>query len=63
MIYHSKKHLNMTLFPFLLEVSFLNNKVLNLTYENGSTTFDILFEGSKNLPRKKKKKIRKLIKK
>lgn len=57
-----KRHLNMTLFPFLLEVSLLNSRVINLTYENGSTVKDILFEGSKNLSRKKKKRIRKLIK-
>lgn len=56
------KHLNMSLFPFLKEVAFLNNKVSNTSYVNGYTSIDILLEGSKSLPRKAKKKLKKLIK-
>ena len=55
------KYLNMSLFPLLKETAFLNNKVLDITYSNGSTGVDILFEGSKSLPRKAKKKLRTLI--
>lgn len=53
--------LPMYLFPFLKETAFLSNKALKVTYESGFTSYDILFEGSKDLPRKQKKKLRKLI--
>lgn len=55
------KHLNMSLFSLLKEVAFLNNRVLVITYANGSTSTDILLEGSKKLPRKSKKKLRNLL--
>lgn len=51
----------MYLFKFLKEVSILNNKAVNLVYDTGSS-LEILYEGSKNCPRKVKKKLRKLIK-
>jgi len=56
-----KKHLNMYLFNFLKEVTLMNNKALYVEYQNGTTSFDILFEGSKKLPRKSKKRIRSLL--
>jgi hypothetical protein len=56
-----KKHLNMYLFNFLKEVALLNNKAFYVEYQNGTTSFDILFEGSKKLPRKSKKRIRSLL--
>lgn len=59
-----KLSLPMHLFTFLKEVTLLNNKALFIEYDNyGCNSFDILFEGSKNLPRKQKKKLRKLLKK
>lgn len=39
----------------------LNNKALYIQYDSGISSFDILYEGSKNLPRKTKKKLRKYI--
>jgi len=53
-----KRSLPMHLFPFLMEVSLLNNRALFIEYPDSDyTSHDIMFEGSKNLPRKKKKKI------
>ncbi len=60
---NNKENLNMWLFDFLKEVTLLNNKALLLQYDNGTNSHEILFEGSKNLPRKQKKKIRQLIRK
>lgn len=57
-----KGYLPMHLFSFLNEITILNNKALYLEYPDGYTSFDILFEGSKKLPRKRKKLIRKLLK-
>lgn len=57
-----KRYLPMHLFPFLMEVSLLNNRALFVEYpDRDYTSHDILFEGSKNLPRKKKKKLRNLL--
>ncbi len=56
-----KKYLPMHLFNFLKEVAFLNNKALKMDYPDGYTNFEIMFEGSKNLPRKTKKRLRKII--
>ena len=47
------------LFQFLKEITLLNNKAINIVYESGISSLDILYEGSKNLPRKTKKKLRK----
>lgn len=53
----------MDLFPFLMEVSLLNHRAVFIEYPDSDyTSHDIMFEGSKNLPRKKKKKLRKLLK-
>jgi len=49
------------LFKFLKKVTMLNNKALYIQYDSGISSFDILYEGSKNLPRKTKKKLRKYI--
>jgi hypothetical protein len=62
MIIPNMKYSNMSVFNLLKESAFLNNKALLITYPNGYTSFNILFEGSKNLPRKAKKKLRNLIK-
>jgi len=43
------------------EITFINNRALNIEFSDGTTTLDIMFEGSKTLPRKKKKKLRELI--
>lgn len=59
---NKKKWLNMSLFSMLKEIALLNNKVLLIEYPSGYTSLEILFEGSKLLPRKKKKLLRKLIK-
>jgi hypothetical protein len=56
-----KKYLPMHLFNFLKETSFLNSKALFIEYPEGYNSFEILFEGSKNLPRKEKKKLRKML--
>lgn len=54
-----KRSLPMHLFPFLMEVSLLNNRALFIEYPDSDyTSHDIMFEGSKNLLRKKKKKLR-----
>jgi hypothetical protein len=50
------------IFNLLKESTFLNNKALLINYPNGTTSTEILFEGSKTLPRKSKKKLRNLIK-
>lgn len=55
------KQLNMSLFPMLKEIAFLNSKAFNVEYANGTTSNEILFEGSKQLPRKSKKRLRKLL--
>lgn len=55
------KFLPIHLFGFLKDVSFLNNKALYIEYPEGYNSFDVLFQGSKILPRKKKKKLRKLL--
>lgn len=55
------KYSNMSLFNFLKEAAFINNEALNITYPDGNTSINVLLEGSKNLPRKAKKKLRKLI--
>lgn len=49
------------MFNFLKEVSFLNNRVLLIIYEDGTTSADILAKGAKHLPRKQKKRLKKLI--
>ena len=49
------------LFRFLKEITLLNSKATLVKYANGSTSYDVLFIGSKILPRKLKKRIRKLI--
>lgn len=59
---NSMKQVN-HLFPFLKEVAFLNNKATFVSYSTGRTSFDILFDGSKQLPRKQKKKLRSMISK
>ncbi len=46
----------------LKEIAFLNKMVLLFEYPEGYTSGEILFEGSKGLPRKQKKYLRKLIK-
>jgi hypothetical protein len=56
-----KKYLPMHLFGLLKETAFLNNKALKMDYPDGYTSVEIMFEGSKNLPRKTKKKLRKLL--
>jgi hypothetical protein len=57
-----KKYVSMYLFPFLLEVCNLNKRALFVEYpDSGYNSFDVLFEGSKSLPRKKKKQVRKYL--
>ena len=56
-----KKYLPMHLFNMLKEITLLNRRAILIEYPDGYTSFDILFEGSKRLPRKQKKYIRKLI--
>lgn len=55
-------YLPMHLFPMLKEIAFLNKWVLIFEYPDGYTSTEILFRGSKDLPRKQKKYLRKLIK-
>lgn len=52
----------MHLFTLLYELAMFNGSALYLEYPDGYTSFEILFEGSKKLPRKRKKKIRKMLK-
>jgi hypothetical protein len=56
-----KKYLPMTNFNLLYEIVMLNGKHINIQYPDGYSSTEILMEGSKRLPRKKKKKLRKLI--
>lgn len=57
-----KKQLPMHLFKMIKEISLLNNQALKVDYPNGYNSTEIITEGSKNLPRKKKKKLRNLFK-
>jgi hypothetical protein len=56
-----KKYLPMHLFRFLKEVALLNNKSTLIQYPDGYNSNEILFEGSKQLPRKLKKRLRRLL--
>ena len=55
-------HTPLHLFNFLKEVTLITNKAIFIEYLSGYTSFDILFEGSKKLPRKLKKRIRSYLK-
>jgi len=56
-----KKYLPMHLFNMLKEILLYNNRYVHIQYEDGYTSYDILFEGSKSCPRKLKKRIRAII--
>lgn len=56
-----RKYLPMYLFGLLKDLAFFNNKALKIVYPSGYNSLEVLYEGSKDLPRKKKKALRKLI--
>ena len=56
-----KKGISLHCFNLLKEVCFMNNKAFYIKYEDHNS-FDVLYTGSVNLPRKKKKRLRKMIK-
>lgn len=58
-----KKYLPMHLFQLNLEILMLNKHkgYKDIEYPDKYTNSEILFEGSKDLPRKKKKLVRNLI--
>jgi len=56
------RYINLNLFPFIKAVTLFNNKAVLVEYQDGYTSFEVLFEGSKLMPRKLKKRLRKLIK-
>lgn len=58
---HKKKYLPMHLFNMLKEVNIFKGTCLNIKFPDNYTSNEILFEGSKMLPRKSKKKVRWLI--
>ena len=51
------------LFSFLKELTLLNNRFILIQYSSGETSYDVIFEGSKETPRKTKKKLRNILNK